>query len=87
MFWSQSGRPNSIVTETNLNKVATITRDDRYMLVRILESMVHISKSSIHRILSKHLQMRCLLHMGVALSHVRANGVMCGSGERMGTEG
>ncbi len=53
-----SGRPTSIVTETKTNTVAAIIRYDRHMLVRMLESMVHISKSSIHRILSEHLQMR-----------------------------
>ncbi len=53
-----SGRPTSIVTETNINAVAAFIRHDCYMLMRRLKSMVHISKSSIHRILSKHLQVR-----------------------------
>ncbi len=76
-----SGRPASIVTEMNINIVVAIIRDDHHMSVRMLESMVRISKSSIHHILSEHLQI-----MDVALSHVRANGATCGSGKRMGTE-
>ncbi len=43
--------------ETNINTVAAIIRDDHHMSVRMLESMVHISKLSIHWILSEHLQM------------------------------
>ncbi len=53
-----SGRPTSIVTEMNINTVVAIIRDDRHLLVKRWESMVHISKSSIHRILREHLQMR-----------------------------
>ncbi len=53
-----SGRPASIVTETNINTVTAIIRDDCHMSVKMLKSMVHISKSSIHRILSVHLQIR-----------------------------
>ncbi len=52
-----SGWPASIVIETNIKTFAAIIRDDRHMSVRMVESMVHISKSSIHRIFSEHLQM------------------------------
>ncbi len=53
-----SGRPTSIVTETNINAVVAIIKEDHHIMsVKTLESMVHISKSSIHRILSEHLQM------------------------------
>ncbi len=57
-FQQISGRPTLIVIETNINTVAAIIRDDRHMLVRMLKSMFNISKSSVCRILSEHLQMR-----------------------------
>ncbi len=43
-----SGRSTSIVIEMNINAVTAFIRDDYHMSVRTLESMVHISKSSIH---------------------------------------
>ncbi len=53
-----SGQLALIVIETNINTFAAIIRDDRHILVRMLESMVHITKSSIHQFLNEHLQMR-----------------------------
>ncbi len=37
-----SGRPALIMTEMNIDTVTAIIRDDRHILVRMLESMVHI---------------------------------------------
>ncbi len=56
-----SGRPTSIVIETNINSVVVaIINDDCHMSVRTLEIMVHIPNSSMHRTLSEHLQMHCI---------------------------
>ncbi len=61
-----------MATEVNVNTVATAIQEDRQLSTRKLESMLNISKSTIHSILSEDLGMRLVellisYHFGISL--------------------
>ncbi len=53
-----SGRPNSAVTEININTVRAAIDEDRHLSIRALEGILNLSRMTIQRILTDRLGMK-----------------------------
>ncbi len=53
----RGGTKKSVITEVNINTVATVIQEDRHVSVRLLKRQLNIPKSTIHWILTEHLGM------------------------------
>ncbi len=55
---SHGGTKKLVITEVNINTVATVIQENRHVSVRLLERQLNIPKSTIHRVLMEHLGVR-----------------------------
>ena len=55
---AKPGRPSTSTTDELIGTVAAVVRGDRHLSLRKFQVLLDISKSSLHRILKDHLQMR-----------------------------
>ncbi len=55
---SHGGSKPTVAIQVNINKVAVVIEEDRHTSTRSLEAILHIPKSSIHKILTEHLSLR-----------------------------